>query len=189
MRPKTWETRFLKAYIEKITCYMWDFRFTVQNHHWNRSARHFKVAPWCSGYHYCTTSFTLAWTQALHRFKSSSQHVRDFQWWGCLKMVLARNKAKRLLLVNHATKTIHHHHHQWNQYQLQPYTTILAVAGILCSFRWLLEGKQIQRYLTHQDKSSTKRFLQTTLPYQIQRTSQDHYIGVEQDIQFSWKHH
>ena len=26
-------------------------------------------------------------------------------------MFLARNKAKRLLLVNHITKTIHHHHH------------------------------------------------------------------------------
>ena len=27
-------------------------------------------------------------------------------------MVPAGNKAKRLLLVNHTTKTIHHHHHQ-----------------------------------------------------------------------------
>ena len=29
----------------------------------------FSLAPWCSGYHYCKTSFNKAWTQVLHRFK------------------------------------------------------------------------------------------------------------------------
>ena len=52
-----------------------------------------------------------AWTQVLHRFKSCSRHVRDSRWWGSLTMVPAGNKAKRLLSVNHTTKTIHHHHH------------------------------------------------------------------------------
>ena len=31
----------------------------------------------CSGYHYCTTSFNLAWTQVLRRFKHCSRRVRD----------------------------------------------------------------------------------------------------------------
>ena len=69
------------------------------------------VAPWCSGYHYCTTSFNKAWTQVLHRFKSCSQRVGDSWWWGSLTMVLAGNKAKCLSLMNPTTKTIHHHHH------------------------------------------------------------------------------
>ena len=38
------------------------------------------VALWCSGYHYCTTSFNKAWTQVLHRFKSCLWRVRDLRW-------------------------------------------------------------------------------------------------------------
>ena len=49
----------------------------------------------------------------LRRFKSCSRHIRDSWWWGSLTIILAGNKAKRLSLVNHITKTIHHlHHHQ-----------------------------------------------------------------------------
>ena len=54
-----------------------------------------KFAPWCSGYHYCTTSW---WGS---------------RWWGYLTMVPDGNKAKRLSSVNHTAKTIHHHHHTW----------------------------------------------------------------------------
>ena len=68
-------------------------------------------APWCSGYHYCTTSFNKAWTQVLRRFKPCSRHVGDSRWWGSLTVVPAGNKAKRLSSVNHTTTTIHHHHH------------------------------------------------------------------------------
>ena len=77
----------------------------------------FKVLPAQShGYHYCTTSFNKAWTQALCRFKSCLRHVRDLWWWGSLTMVPCGNKAVRFSLVNHTTKTIHHHHyyHQVN---------------------------------------------------------------------------
>ena len=66
---------------------------------------------WCSGYHYCTTSFNKVWTQVRRRFISCSWRVGDSQWWGSLTMVPAGNKAKRLSSVNHTTKTIHHHHH------------------------------------------------------------------------------
>ena len=65
------------------------------------------VALWCSGYHYCTTSFNKAWTQVLCRFKSCSWHAEDSRWWVSLMMVTAGNKAKYLLSVNHTTKTIH----------------------------------------------------------------------------------
>ena len=68
------------------------------------------MASCCSGYHHCTTSSNKAWTQVLHRFKSCSWRVGDSRWWGSLTMVPAGNKAKRLLSVNHTTKTIHHHH-------------------------------------------------------------------------------
>ena len=37
----------------------------------------FYVPPWCSGYHYWTTSFYKAWTQVLRRFKSCSWCVGD----------------------------------------------------------------------------------------------------------------
>ena len=44
------------------------------------------VAPWCSGYHYCTTSLIKAWTQVLRRFNParSVSEIRDgedlWQW-------------------------------------------------------------------------------------------------------------
>ena len=67
------------------------------------------VAPWCSGYHYCTSSFNEAWTRVLRRLKPCSRRVGDSRWWGSLTMVPAGNKAKRLSSVNHSTKAIHHH--------------------------------------------------------------------------------
>ena len=67
----------------------------------------FGLSTWCSGYHYCTTSFNKAWTQVLRRFKSCSRRVGDSRWWGSLTVVPAGNKAKRLSSVNHTTKTIH----------------------------------------------------------------------------------
>ena len=66
------------------------------------------LAPWCSGYHYCTTSFNNAWTQVLRWFKSFSRRVGDSRWWGSLTMVPAGNKSKSLSSVNHTTKAIHH---------------------------------------------------------------------------------
>ena len=41
---------------------------------------HLFVAPWCSGYHYCTTSFKKAWIQFLLRLNSCPQQ-EDLQWW------------------------------------------------------------------------------------------------------------
>ena len=64
------------------------------------------MAPWCSGYHYYTTSFNKAWTQ---------WNIRNSRWWGSLTMVQAENKAKHLSLISHITKTIHHHHHHQHQ--------------------------------------------------------------------------
>ena len=81
----------------------------IHLHLWNSIAE-MMVVPWCSGYHYCTASFNLVWTQVLRRFKPCSQRVGDSRWWGSLTMVPAGNKAKHLSSVNHTTKTIHHHH-------------------------------------------------------------------------------
>ena len=71
----------------------------------------FYVVPWCSRYHYCTTSFNKVSTQVLRRLKSCSRCVGDSRWWEFLTIVPAWNKAKRCSSVNHTTKTIHHHHH------------------------------------------------------------------------------
>ena len=45
------------------------------------------VAPWCSGYYYCTTLLNEALTQVLRRFKSSWRRVGDLRRWGSLTMV------------------------------------------------------------------------------------------------------
>ena len=67
------------------------------------------VTLWCSGYHYCTTPFSKASTQVLHRFISCSWCVGDSRWWGSLTLVPTGNRAKRFSSVNKTTKTIHHH--------------------------------------------------------------------------------
>ena len=51
------------------------------------------LAPWCSGYHHCTTSFNNVWTQILRRCKPCSRRVGDLRWWESLTMVPAGNKA------------------------------------------------------------------------------------------------
>ena len=50
---------------------------------------------------------------------------------------------------------------------------ILEVTWTLCCFRLVLEGKA-GKYLSHQDESS-QRFLETTLPYQINKTISHKY--------------
>ena len=70
---------------------------------------------WCHGVVVITT-VQLHSTKPELRFCAGSNPARlvgDSRWWGSLTMVPAGNKAKRLLSVNHTTKTIHHHlHHQ-----------------------------------------------------------------------------
>ena len=41
-------------------------------------------------------------------------------------MVLAGNKAKRLLSVNHITKTIHHHHHHHHHHKFVDFVSTLS---------------------------------------------------------------
>ena len=48
----------------------------------------FYVAPWCSGYRYCTTSFNKAWTQVLRRFKPCLPRIGDFWQWSRLEIRL-----------------------------------------------------------------------------------------------------
>ena len=87
------------------------------------------VAPPSSGYHYCTTSFNIAWTQVLRRF--CLRHVGDSLCWGSLAMVPAKNKVKRLSSVSHTTKTIHHHHH--HLYMIFPDFTRVLLSRTLIS--------------------------------------------------------
>ena len=94
------------------------------------------VVPWCSGYHYCATSFSKVWSQVLRRFKSCSRRVGDSRWWGSLTMVPVGNKARRLWSVNHTTKTIpsssssHHHHH----HSLYEWMFLSWKSGKICKF-------------------------------------------------------
>ena len=81
-----------------------------------------KIAIWCSGYHYCTTSFKKAWTQVLCRFRFCWSFVGDSRWWESLTMVAAGNKAKRLIgQPDH--KTIHHRHHHRHHYHHHSYVS------------------------------------------------------------------
>ena len=45
----------------------------------------------------------------MRKFKPCSRRVGDSRWRGSLTVVPTGNKAKRLALVNHTTKIIHHH--------------------------------------------------------------------------------
>ena len=65
--------------------------FLVSRFRWRNSPY---VALWCSGYHYCTTSFSQFWSQILRRLKPWSRLVRDLRWWDSLTMVRVGNKAK-----------------------------------------------------------------------------------------------
>ena len=49
---------------------------------------------------------TWTWTQFLLMFKTCSQNIGDFQWWGSLTIVPATTKAKSLSSVNCTTKQL-----------------------------------------------------------------------------------
>ena len=76
------------------------------------------VVLWCSLYHYCTTSFTKAWTKVPHRLKYCWRRLGDLRWWESLTMVPAGNKTTHLLSVNDTTQTIHHHHHHRHHHHM-----------------------------------------------------------------------
>ena len=78
-----------------------------------------RFTTWCSGYHYCTTSFSKVWTQVLRRFSSCSRRVGDSQWWRSLTMAPAGNEAKCLSSVNHTTKKKKTIHRQFNSIPLR----------------------------------------------------------------------
>ena len=61
-----------------------------------------QVAPWCSGYHYCTTSFSQAWIQVQILFAV----YRRFAMVRILTIVPAGNIAKHLSPVKCNTETI-----------------------------------------------------------------------------------
>ena len=68
------------------------------------------MGPWCSGYHYCTTSFIKARTKVLRRSDpprgvSEIRDGEDLWQWPQPEIRL------HLSSVNRTTKTIHHHHH------------------------------------------------------------------------------
>ena len=63
------------------------------------------MAPWCSGYHYCTTSFNKVSNSA------QAQTVLEIcdgeNLWQWFRLEIRR---KHLSSVKHTIKTIHHHH-------------------------------------------------------------------------------
>ena len=64
---------------------------------------HVTLAPWCSGYHYCASSFKKAWAQILRRLRSCSWRVGELRWWGWTMIPLG-NKVEHLSSVNHNSK-------------------------------------------------------------------------------------
>ena len=96
-----------KSFLDEIKSIFHSFWRAIilwKNKNLMKNSGHKLSAPWCSGYHYCTTSFNQAWTQVLRRFKFCSRRVGDSRWWGSPTVVPTGNKAKRLSSVNHTTK-------------------------------------------------------------------------------------
>ena len=62
------------------------------------------MEPWCSGYHYCRTSFKKAWTEFFRRFKSCSWCIGELRCW---KSLAAGNKAQRTFISWTFLKAIH----------------------------------------------------------------------------------
>ena len=118
---KLWFLCFLLLHSFYVSC---ELSYSSINWSARSSKKIFSDTPWCSVYHYCTTSFNKAWTQVLRRYKSCSWRVRDTRWWGSLTMVPAENKSKHLLLVKHTTKTIHHHRHLRHHHHLLFYSNV-----------------------------------------------------------------
>ena len=57
-----------------------------------------EVASWCSGYHYCTTSFNKAWTQVLRRFdpaRGVSEIRGGEDLWQCSLLEIRLNTFRR----------------------------------------------------------------------------------------------
>ena len=96
------------------------------------------LAPWSSGYHSCTSSFNWAWTQVLCRFKPCSRRVGDS----------AGNKAKRLSLVNHTTKTIQHTCTSKTETAFSTNTQISSLQIIQTCIIYNDEYHQIRRHCT-----------------------------------------
>ena len=123
----------------------WHFKLTNCKEK-SKSLEHAVNMPWCSAYHYWTSSFNKAWTQVLHRFKSCSRRVGDSRWWGSLTMVPAGNKAKCLLSVNHTTKIVFMEgSSSWYVTTLPDLVTIgIVVVEIKCF--WFITCPQVTTY-------------------------------------------
>ena len=105
------------------------------------------MAPWCSGYHCCTTSFNETWTQVLRKFKSCLRRVGDLRWWGSLTTVPAGNKVKRLSSVNHSLKTIHHHYHDSLAFTKKLLNE--SIYGCFSISRYIKRGKKSHHHIRH----------------------------------------
>ena len=62
------------------------------------------LALWCSGYHYCTSSFNK------FSVKTCCWCVKDLRWWEAPTMVPA-GASLNAFHRKHSTKIIHHRHH------------------------------------------------------------------------------
>ena len=66
-----------------------------------------KMTPWCSDYHYCTTSFSKTWAQVLCTFESCSQRVEDLwqQYWLEIRLNSCRRSTtpqKQFIIIIHS---------------------------------------------------------------------------------------
>ena len=105
------------------------------------------VALWCSGYHYCTTSFNKAWILLQHRLKTSvsdiCNYVNLWQWsWMeirlnifCQSTILQKHSSQSIfnlgLLVIHWIMDISMVLYQWSTISLiKKLETLLLTEGL-----------------------------------------------------------
>ena len=90
--------------------------------------------------HFCGA--VVYWLSLLHNFiqqslnwdsgsQTCTRHVGYLRLLGSLTMVPGGNKTKRLLSVNHTTKTIHHHHQHFSTKMLLMFFSIILVNCIV----------------------------------------------------------
>ena len=128
------------------------------------------VVPWCSGYNYCKISFSKVWTRILRRFKSCSRRAEICDGENLRQWSRVEIRRKRLSLVNHSAKTIHHHHRR-DFCTVRDITTLRwSIGNISHNYfeywgipvminNWTPSWDHISLVLKHSDKTFKKNFI------------------------------
>ena len=146
---------------------------------------------WCSGYHYCTTSFIKAWIQVLCRFNPAqgALEIGDGEnVWQSSRLEITL----RLSSVNHTTETTpHHHHHHHHQHQQAMNIWRIMITKIESSHLAYLDANNLYGWAMSQklpvngfkwvEKSSLSRFNETFIKNYNENSDKGYFFEVDID--------